>query len=45
MQEKAVTMLSARAFVHQYEQFGLGVDEFRACFAHVEDVVQRYAEL
>jgi tubulin delta len=38
-------MLAARAFVHQYEKYGLGVEAFRECFAHVEEIAERYAAL
>lgn len=38
-------MLASRAFVHQYEKYGLGVEEFQECFAHVEETVERYAVL
>ena len=38
-------MLASRAFVHQYEPFGLGVEEFQGCFSHIEDIVERYAAL
>lgn len=42
LQDRAYSMLSSRAYVHQYEQYGLTVDDFNACFAHVEEVVERY---
>jgi tubulin delta len=35
-------MLASRAYVHQYEQYGLTVHDFQACFAHVEEIVERY---
>ncbi|GAX79746.1 hypothetical protein CEUSTIGMA_g7187.t1 [Chlamydomonas eustigma] len=45
MQERAAVMMSARAYVHQYEKFGLGVSDFSACFGHIEDIVERYSML
>jgi len=45
MQERAYAMLASRAFVHQYEKYGLGVPDFEECFSHVEDMTARYAEL
>jgi tubulin delta len=44
-QKKAAIMLSARAYVHQYEKFGLGVQDFSTCFGHIEDIVERYSML
>ena len=38
-------MLASRAFVHQYEAFGLGTQDLIACFSHVEDIIERYAAL
>ena len=38
-------MLASRAFVHQYEEFGLGLEGFQTCFSHVEDIVERYEAL
>ena len=45
MQERAYSMLASRAFVHQYEQFGMTLGDFTNCFAAVEDVVERYSLL
>lgn len=45
MQERAYAMLASRAFVHQYGKYGLGLDDFNACFARTEDIVQRYEQL
>ncbi|KAG1674578.1 hypothetical protein FOA52_001827 [Chlamydomonas sp. UWO 241] len=45
MQEAAYAMLASRAFVHQYEAYGLGVADFQGCFAHVEEIAARYASL
>lgn len=45
MQEHAYGMLESRAFVHQYEKYGLSVAEFQDCFARIEDIAQRYARL
>lgn len=45
MQERAYAMLASRAFVHQYQKYGLEVEDFQSCFAHVEDIVHRYAAL
>ncbi|KXZ56936.1 UNI3 protein [Gonium pectorale] len=42
MQEKAYGMLESRAFVHQYEKYGMSVSDFQACFARIEDIAQRY---
>lgn len=35
MQERAYNMLASRAFVHQYEQYGLQQADFEHCFAQV----------
>ncbi len=45
MQEKAYGMLASRAFVHQYEKYGMGVSDFQECFARIEDIVERYDRL
>ncbi|KAG2448245.1 hypothetical protein HYH02_006829 [Chlamydomonas schloesseri] len=45
MQEHAYGMLESRAFVHQYEKYGLSVADFQECFARIEDIAQRYARL
>jgi hypothetical protein len=45
MQAKAYSMLSARAYVHQYEACGLALDDFQRCFAGVEDVLGSYSSL
>ncbi|GLC37998.1 hypothetical protein PLESTB_000447600 [Pleodorina starrii] len=45
MQEHAYGMLASRAFVHQYETYGMSVSDFQACFARIEDIAQRYARL
>ena len=45
MQERAYQMFASRAYVHQYESFGLGQEEFKSCFAHIEEVLQRYEML
>ncbi|GIL96721.1 hypothetical protein Vretimale_2529 [Volvox reticuliferus] len=45
MLEHAYGMLESRAFVHQYETYGMGVSDFQACFARVEDIAQRYIQL
>eukprot|EP00197_Chlamydomonas_leiostraca_P006227 CAMPEP_0202860978 /NCGR_PEP_ID=MMETSP1391-20130828/2530_1 /ASSEMBLY_ACC=CAM_ASM_000867 /TAXON_ID=1034604 /ORGANISM="Chlamydomonas leiostraca, Strain SAG 11-49" /LENGTH=63 /DNA_ID=CAMNT_0049540277 /DNA_START=34 /DNA_END=225 /DNA_ORIENTATION=+ len=42
MLDRAYSMLASRAYVHQYEQYGLTVDDFQACFAHMEEIVERY---
>lgn len=45
MQSKAYAMLSARAYVHQYEAYGLGQQEFEQSFSVVEDIMAAYASL
>lgn len=45
MQDKAYGMLSARAYVHQYETYGLTLDEFMQSFAVVEDVLGAYGAM
>lgn len=45
VQERAYSMLASRAYVHQYEQYGLSVNDFNECFAHVEEIMERYASL
>lgn len=45
MQDKAYGMLSARAYVHQYEAYGLQLDDFTQCFAAVEDVLAAYGAM
>jgi hypothetical protein len=45
MQDKAYGMLSARAYVHQYEAHGLSCADISQCFAVVEDVLAAYAAM
>ncbi|PNH05043.1 Tubulin delta chain [Tetrabaena socialis] len=45
MQEHAYGMLASRAYVHQYEKYGMGVSDFEACFARIEDIAQHYSML
>ncbi|GFR40925.1 hypothetical protein Agub_g1581 [Astrephomene gubernaculifera] len=45
MQEHAYGMLASRAFVHQYEKYGMSVSDFQSCFARIEDIAHRYAML
>ncbi|EFJ48639.1 delta tubulin [Volvox carteri f. nagariensis] len=45
MQECAYGMLASRAFVHQYEAYGMSISDFTACFARIEDIAQRYVRL
>ena len=45
MQARAYGMLASRAYVHQYEMYGMGVPEFDECFAKVEDIACRYSVL
>eukprot|EP00798_Chlamydomonas_sp_ICE-L_P011290 gene11290-18926_t len=45
MLQRAVSMLASRAFVHQYEKYGMDEQDFLSCFSHVEDMVQRYKNL
>jgi hypothetical protein len=42
LQEQAYSMLASNAFVHQYEKYGLGLQDFQECFAHIEDIAERY---
>lgn len=42
---RAYGMLSARAYVHQYAAHGLGLPEFEAAFAGIEDVLDAYGGL
>lgn len=42
MQDKAYGMLSARAYVHQYEAHGMQQADFTQAFACVEDVLAAY---
>lgn len=45
LQERAYSMWASRAYVHQYEKYGLTAADFEQCFAQVEDVVERYASM
>lgn len=45
MQDKAYNMLSAGAYVHQYETYGMQRADFQQCFAVVEDVLAAYGAL
>jgi hypothetical protein len=45
MLAKAYAMASARAYIHQYEAYGLGQADMQQCFAAVEDVLGAYAAL
>lgn len=45
MLDKAYSMLAARAYIHQYEKYGLGAADFQHCFAHVEELCARYSAL
>ena len=45
MQDRAYSMLAARAYVHQYEAYGMQRSDFQQCFAVVEDVLAGYAAL
>jgi hypothetical protein len=45
MQDKAYGMLSARAYVHQYEAYGMQQEDFTQCFAVVEDVLASYGAM
>ena len=40
--DKAYKMFSARAYVHQYEQFGLEEHDFDGSFARCEELVAAY---
>lgn len=45
MLERAYQMFASRAYAHQYESFGLGLEDFKACFAHTEEILLRYQML
>jgi tubulin delta len=45
MQDHAYGMLASRAYIHQYETYGMNVSDFQACFARIEDIAQRYSQL
>lgn len=45
MQDKAYSMLSSRAYVHQYAAYGMQQADFQQCFAVVEDVLAAYGAL
>jgi len=42
---KAWKMFSARAYLHQYQSFGLAQDDFLNCFASVEQIIKNYKEI
>jgi hypothetical protein len=44
-QERAQAMFQARAFVHQYEAYGLCEHDLKACFSRVEDMAARYGSM
>jgi len=43
--QKAWEMFNARAYLHQYEKFGLSEDDFIDSFAVVEQMVADYSRL
>ena len=45
MQNTAYEMLAAKAYLHQYEKYGLQARELHECFAHVEDIIGCYSLL
>ncbi len=45
LQARAQLMWSSRAYTHQYQAFGLSAADFEGCFAHVQDLLDRYAAL
>jgi len=45
MQDKAYSMLSSRAYVHQYEAYGMQQADFQQCFAVVADVLAAYGAM
>lgn len=45
MQTRATSMLAARAYVHQYEAFGLGLSDLQAAVCNAAEVVSRYEML
>ncbi len=42
MQKRAMSMLAARAYVHQYEAFGVGLAELQSAVCSAQEVVTRY---
>ena len=42
---KAWNMFSSRAYVHQYERFGLAKEDFMCSFVAIEQVIKDYREL
>ena len=42
---KAWKMFSAKAYLHQYQSFGLAQDDFLDCFASVEQIIRNYREI
>jgi hypothetical protein len=45
MTERASKLLSAGAYVHQYDAFGVGRSELLAATARVSEIAARYASL
>ena len=42
MQNRAMGMLAARAYVHQYEAFGVGLADLQAAVCNAQETVSRY---
>jgi len=45
VQERAYSMLASRAYIHQYEKYGMALHDFQECFAQVEEIMERYRTL
>ncbi len=45
MQDNAYALLGAGAFVHQYQRHGMDLEDFKGCFAAVEDMLASYGAL
>ena len=43
--QRSRDMLSARAYVHWYEQYGCGLDQFEESITVLEDVIQNYCDM
>ena len=43
--QKASEMLFSKAYVHQYEKYGIGTEEFRTHFSRMEQVLYNYKNL
>ncbi len=45
MQRAAALMLADRAYLHQYEHYGVGLPEMRAMLEETEQVLEHYGAL